>query len=82
MNQDGLENHFSQIRSANGQNDNPSYQLVQATQNSVISGQATVSRKCNTGHTMNSSFVDLSKDGIFGRNRTETNVKTAGLLRK
>jgi hypothetical protein len=27
LNQDVLENHFSQLRGANGQNDNPSYQL-------------------------------------------------------
>ena len=49
LNKDVLENHFSQLRGANAQNYNPSYQLVQATQNSVIFGQTTVSQKCNTG---------------------------------
>ena len=82
VNQDVLENHFCQLRSANGQNDNPSYQLVQATQNSVIFGQATVSRKCNTGQTKNSSFTNLPKDGVFGKKRSETKAKIAGLLRK
>jgi hypothetical protein len=62
LNQDVLENHFSQLRGANGQNDNPSYQLVQATQNSVIFGQATLSLKCNTGCTKNNYFVQLPKD--------------------
>ena len=30
VNQDVVENHFCQLKVANGQNDNPSYRLVQA----------------------------------------------------
>jgi hypothetical protein len=83
LNQDVLENHFSQLRAANGQNDNPSYQLVQATQNSVIFGQTTVSRKCNTGCTKNNSFVELPKDKVFGKKRKNKNrAAQAGLLFK
>ena len=82
VNQDVLENHFCQLRSANGQNDNPSYQLFQAMQNSVIFREATVSHKCNTGQTKNSSFPNLQKDSVFGKKRSETNAKIAGLLRK
>ena len=44
INQDTVENHFSQIRAANGQNDNPTYLATQGTQNSIIFGQTTVSR--------------------------------------
>lgn len=80
VNQDVLENHFCQLRGANGQNDNPSYRLVQATQNSVIFGQTTVSRKCNTGYSKNTSFTNLPKHHIFGRKRTESKTKTSGLL--
>ena len=39
INQDVVENHFSQLRAANGLNENPTYLLAEATQNSVIFGQ-------------------------------------------
>ncbi|CAB4037141.1 Hypothetical predicted protein [Paramuricea clavata] len=48
INQDVVENHFCQLRAANGQNENPTYLLTQATQNSIVFGQRTVSKKCNT----------------------------------
>ena len=67
VNQDVVENHFSQLRGANGQNDNPTYQTVQGTQNSVILGQTTISKKCNTGNTKNDSFSGLPKDHLFSR---------------
>jgi hypothetical protein len=67
VNQDVVENHFSQLRGANGQNDNPTYQMVQGTQNSVIFGQTTISKKCNTGNTKNDSYAGLPKDNIFSR---------------
>ena len=83
LNQDVLENHFSQLRGANGQNDNPSYQQVQATQNSVIFGQTTVSRKCNTGCTKNNSFVQLPKDKVFEKSSKNKNKPAqTGLLFK
>ena len=47
INQDLVENHFSQLRAANGQNENPTYPLTQSTQNSVIFGQTTLSQKGN-----------------------------------
>lgn len=65
LNQDVVENHFSQLRGANGQNDHPTYQMVQHTQNAVIFGQSTISKKCNTGNTRNNTFAALPKDGIF-----------------
>lgn len=71
MNQDLVENHFSQLRAANGQNENPTYLLTQTTQNSVIFGQTTVSRKGNTGTSRNSSFSELPKKHIFSKKKTE-----------
>jgi hypothetical protein len=75
MNQDIVENHFSQLRSANGQNDNPTYQAVQGTQNSVIFGQTSISKKSNTGCTQNNSFSDLPEHQPFaagGNNKVPT----------
>ena len=48
-NQDCVENHFCQIRSCNGQNNNPTYLLQQSTQNSIRMGQTLISRKSNAG---------------------------------
>ena len=48
MNQDIVENHFSQLRGAHGQNENPTFLLTQATQNTIIFGQTTISQKGNT----------------------------------
>jgi hypothetical protein len=68
VNQDVVENHFCQLRGANGQNDNPTYQTVQGTQNSIIFGQTTISKKCNTGTTSkNISFAGLPKEKLFSR---------------
>ena len=66
INQDAVENYFSQIRAANGQNDNPTYLATQGTQNSIIFGQTTVSRKGNTGTTKVHSFAGLPKENLFG----------------
>ena len=68
VNQDVVGNHFCQLRGANGQNDNPTYQMVQGTQNSIIFGQTTISRKCNRGTTAkNISFAGLPKEKLFSR---------------
>jgi hypothetical protein len=61
MNQDIVENHFSQLRSTNGPNDHPTYQAAQATQNSIIFGQMSINKKSNTGCTQNNSFSDFPK---------------------
>ena len=47
VNQDCAENHFCQIRSCNGQNDNPTFLQQQSTQNSIRLGQTTISPKSN-----------------------------------
>ena len=47
INQDVVENHFGQVRSYNGQNNNPSYLQQESTQNTVRHGQNSVSSKCN-----------------------------------
>jgi hypothetical protein len=65
LNQDIVENHFSQLRSANGQNDHPTYQAVQGTQNSIIFGQTTISKKSNTGCKKTDSFSHLPKQNLF-----------------
>lgn len=48
VNQDCVENHFGQVRSCNGQNNNPTYLQQQYTQNSTRMGQNAISKKCNT----------------------------------
>ena len=45
VNQDVVENHFLQLRGANALNENPTYQLTQGTQNSIIFGQTRLSKK-------------------------------------
>ena len=47
VNQDCVENHFCQVRSCNGQNDNPTFLQQQSTQNSIRLGQTTISPKSN-----------------------------------
>lgn len=47
VNQDCVENHFCQIRSCNGQNDNPTFLEQQSSQNSIRLGQTTISPKSN-----------------------------------
>jgi hypothetical protein len=79
INQDVVENHFSQLRGANGQNENPTYQLAQGTQNSIIFGQTTLSKKCNTGGTTNNSFDGLPKH-IFGKTSKHKCGTTSGLI--
>ncbi|KAK3747781.1 hypothetical protein QZH41_010671, partial [Actinostola sp. cb2023] len=49
INQDVVENHFCQIRACNGQNNNPTWRLQEATQNTIRYGQTTISRKSNAG---------------------------------
>lgn len=49
INQDCVENHFGQVRSCNGQNNNPTYLQQQSTQNSIRIGQTFISRKSNAG---------------------------------
>ena len=49
VNQDGVENHFCQTRSCNGQNNNPTYRLQESVQNSIRFGQQPISSKCNAG---------------------------------
>lgn len=67
INQDIVENHFSQLRGANGHNDNPTYLMVQGTQNSVTFGQATISSKSNTGTGKSNSFAGLPKEKLFSK---------------
>lgn len=65
LNQDVVENHFCQLRAANGQNENPSYLLTQGTQNAIIFGQRMLSKKCNTGATVNNSYTELPRERLF-----------------
>lgn len=59
MNQEGVENHFSKLRAANGQNENPTYLLATSTQNSVIFGQSIINEKCDTRDAATFSFTEL-----------------------
>ena len=56
VNQDCVENHFCQIRSCNGQNDNPLFLQQQSSQNSIRLGQTTISPKSNASS--NSTYID------------------------
>ena len=47
VNQDCVENHFCQVRSCNGQNNNLTYSQQQHTQNSIRMGQTAISQNCN-----------------------------------
>lgn len=60
VNQDCVENHFCQVRSCNGQNNNPTYLKQQSTQNSIRFGQTTISRKSNASNPSASSFPSCS----------------------
>ena len=60
VNQDGIENHFCQVRSCNGQNNNPTYLKQESTQNSIRYGQTTISPKSNVGKACDSSFSACS----------------------
>ena len=80
VNQDLVENRFSQLRGANGQNENPTYQLTQAAQNSVIFGQSIVSKKSNTGGMKSNSFVGLPNKSLFDKNDKAEIEAPAGLL--
>ena len=66
INQDIVENHFCQLRGANGHNDIPTYQ---ATQNSIIYGQTSISRKGNTGTRKNSTFSEIPIEHIFTKKK-------------
>ena len=70
VNQDLVENHFSQLRGANSQNENPTYLLTQYTQNAVILGQTTISRKGNTGTARNELSASLPMEHPFGRKKS------------
>jgi len=49
INQDLVENHFCQVRSCDGQNNNPTWRLQELAQNTIRCGQTTISRKSNAG---------------------------------
>lgn len=60
INQDGVENHFCQVRSGNGQNNNPTYLQQESAQSSIRFGQTTISRKSNVGKPSDSAFSSCS----------------------
>ncbi len=60
VNQDGVENHFCQVRSCNGQNNNPTYLQQESAQNSIRFGQTIISRKSNVGKSSDNSLVHCS----------------------
>ena len=59
-NQDGVENHFCQVRSCNGQNNNPTYLQQESTQNLIRYGQTTISPKSTVRKASDSSFSACS----------------------
>ena len=75
LNHDVVENHFCQLRSANGQNENPTYLLTQATQNAVTFGQRTINSKCNTDSTVGNTFTELPKQSLFSQKNIKNVVK-------
>ncbi|KAK2552112.1 hypothetical protein P5673_026862, partial [Acropora cervicornis] len=65
VNQDGIENHFCQVRSCNGQNNNPTYLKQESTQNSIRYGQTTISPKI-------AQIFEIEKDYLNERNQLES----------
>ncbi|XP_070556446.1 uncharacterized protein [Ptychodera flava] len=51
VNQDVVENIFCQVRSHNGQNNNPTYDRYRKSQNTIIHGQHAISKKGNASVT-------------------------------
>ena len=64
VNQDCVENHFCQIRSCNGQNDNPTFLQQQSTQNSIRLGQTTISIKSNASCNSTNMNIRPSIEGM------------------
>jgi len=68
VNQDCAENHFCQIRSCNGQNDNPTFLQQQSSQNSIRVGQTTISPKsnasCNSSSSGQRSSIPITKQTL------------------
>jgi len=60
INQDGVENHFCQVHSCNGQNNNPTYLQQESAQNSIRFSQTTISHKSNVGKPIDSPFSSCS----------------------
>ena len=52
INQDVVENIFCQVRSFNGQNAHPNYQLYMNTMNTVNFTETMVSKKANSGNSL------------------------------
>ena len=71
----GQRRIVSQLRGANGQNENLTNLLPQGTQNSIIFGQTTISKKSNTGGIKNYTFVGLPKEKIFAKCNKENSEK-------
>ena len=67
VNQDCVENHFCQIRSCNGQNDNPTFLQQQSTQNSIRLGQTTISTKSNASSNSTNVYMRPSIEGMHGK---------------
>lgn len=67
VNQDCVENHFCQIRSCNGQNDNPTFLQQQSTQNSIRLGQTTISTKSNASCNSTNVYIRPSIEGMNGK---------------
>ena len=63
VNQDCVENHFCQVRSCNGQNDNPTFHQQQSTQTSIRLGQTTISPKSNASCSGTNNDTRLSIAG-------------------
>ena len=77
MNKDVFENPFWHLRAANGQNKNPPYLMTQGTQNAIIFGQRTLSKKCNSGATVNNTYTELPRDRLFtAKNKVDESQKT------
>ena len=71
VNQDCVENHFCQIRSCNGQNDNPTFLQQQSTQNSIRLGQTTISTKSNASCSSTNRYMGTSIEGMHRKKESK-----------
>ena len=63
VNRDCVQNHFCQVHSCNGRNDNPTFHQQQSTQNSIRLGQTTISPKSNASCSSTNNDTRLSIAG-------------------
>ena len=80
INQDCVENNFSQLRGGNEQKGNPTYQIKQGTQNSITLARQLSARKVIQVRQKAILFAGLPKENLFGKKICLQKSPAMGLL--